>query len=77
MEKATVVMDRQRRIYTPKKLSEKVGSKFFVIKMGNEIRLVPVSTNPAEDLGRIGNKLPKKSISQLKKEILEEARRGL
>ncbi len=77
MEKATVVMDRQRRIYLPRKFKERVGSKFFVLKMGNEIRLIPVQANPAEDLGRLGSKLPKKSVKQLKKEILAEASRGL
>lgn len=77
MEKATVVMDKQRRIYLPRKFKEKVGNRFFVIKMGNEIRLVPVSNKPAEDLGKIGSKLPKKSISWFKKEIRAEARRVL
>ena len=77
MEKATVVMDGQRRIYLPRKFKEKAGSRFFVVKMGNEIRLVPVSSDPAEDLGRIGSKLPKKPINQLKKAILVEAHKGL
>ena len=77
MEKATVVMDRQRRIYIPRKFKEKAGSRFFVLRVGNEIRLVPVASDPAGDLGRIGSKLPKKSISQLKREVLAEARKGL
>jgi DNA-binding transcriptional regulator/RsmH inhibitor MraZ len=77
MENATVVMDKQRRIYLPRKFKEKAGSRFFIVKMGNEIRLVPVPSNPEGDLGRMGSKLPKKSISQLKKEILAEAHKGL
>ena len=77
MEKATVVIDAQRRIYLPRKFKAKAGSRFFVVTMGNEIRLVPISSDPAEDLGRIGSKLPKKSISKLKKEILAQAHKGL
>ncbi len=77
MEKAIVVMDRQRRIYIPRKFKEKAGCRFFVVKMGNEIRLVPVPSNPAKDLGMLGSKLPKKSIGQLRKEVLIEAQKGL
>ena len=76
MERATVVVDRQRRIYLPRKFGEKVGSRFFVLKLGNEIRLVPVSRDPAKDLESIGSKLPKKSIKQFRKEILTEGRKG-
>jgi bifunctional DNA-binding transcriptional regulator/antitoxin component of YhaV-PrlF toxin-antitoxin module len=77
MEKVMAVVDKQRRIYIPRQFKERVGSRFFVVKMGDEIRLVPVPDDPAKDLGVMGSKLPKKSIKQLKKEILAEAQRGL
>ncbi len=77
MERVTVVVDRQRRIYLPRKFNEKVGGKFFILKLGNEIRLVPVPRDPAKNLGEIGGKLPKKSIKQLKKDILAEAQKGV
>ncbi|MDE1810554.1 MAG: AbrB family transcriptional regulator [Candidatus Micrarchaeota archaeon] len=75
MERATVVVDRQRRIYLPKRFKEKAGSKFFIVKMGDEIRLVPIPANPIEDLAKLGSKLPAKSIRQFRKEISAEAKK--
>jgi len=75
MEESVVVMDRQRRIYIPRKFKEKTGSRFFVVRIGNEIRLVPVPSDPVKDMGKIGSRLPRKSIKQFKKEILAEAQR--
>ncbi|MDE1856224.1 MAG: AbrB family transcriptional regulator [Candidatus Micrarchaeota archaeon] len=77
MERTMVVVDRQRRIYLPKTFRERPGSKFFAVKIGEEIRLVPVPQNPAKDLARIGSKLPRKSVKQFKEEIHREAKRGI
>ena len=74
MKRATVVVDRQRRIYLPKRFKEKAGNKFFIVKIGDEIRLVPIPANPVEDLAKLGRKLPAKSIRQFKKEISAEAK---
>lgn len=71
MEKETVVVDKQGRIYLPKKMKEEVGSKFFVVRIDKELLLVPVPLNPVKELERIGKSLPRKSVSKFRKEILE------
>lgn len=73
MENSMVVVDRQSRIYLPKRFKERPGSRFFAVKLGDEIRLVPIPKDPAADLARLGKKLPRASIKQLKKDILTEA----
>lgn len=75
MEQATVVMDKQGRIYLPKQLKKDLGRKFFAVKINKDIMLVPVPADPVKELARIGKGLPRKSIKKLKKEILEEASR--
>lgn len=75
MEKITVVMDKQGRIYLPKQLKKDLGRKFFVVKVNKDIMLVPVPSDPVKELERIGKKLPKKSVKQFRKEIMEEASR--
>ncbi|MDE1824966.1 MAG: hypothetical protein KGH61_01350 [Candidatus Micrarchaeota archaeon] len=75
MERSTVVVDRQRRIYLPKKFKERAGSKFFIVKIGEEIRLVPIPADPAKDLAKLGKKLPAKSISKFRNEISLEAKK--
>ena len=73
MEKAVTVMDKQGRIYIPKNLKKDLGRKFFVVKIDKEIMLVPIPIDPAKELERIGKRLPKKSIRELRKGILEAA----
>ena len=73
MEQTTVVMDKQGRIYLPKRLKKDLGRKFFAVKVNKDIMLVPVPSDPVKELARIGKGLPKKSVKRLRKEILEEA----
>ncbi len=54
---------------------KRARSRFFVVKVGNRTRLVPIPANPAKDLAMIGRKLPKKSTRQLREEILKQARK--
>jgi bifunctional DNA-binding transcriptional regulator/antitoxin component of YhaV-PrlF toxin-antitoxin module len=72
MEKTTVVMDKQGRIYLPRQIKKDLGRKFFVVKINKDIILVPVPSDPVKELERIGKGLPKKSIKRFRKEILEE-----
>lgn len=76
MEKTTVVMDKQGRIYLPKKLKT-IGRRFFIVKIDKEFMLVPIPSDPVKELEKIGKGLPKKSLRQFKKEILEEARKAI
>lgn len=78
MEKAIVMMDRERRIYLPKALGESIKNKrFFLVKMIDRIVLIPIPEDPIKDLEELGKKLPKKSLKSFKKEIAEEAEKDV
>ena len=77
MEKTTVVMDKQGRIYLPRKLEKDTGRKFFIVKIDRELMLVPVPSDPVKELERIGKGLPKRTLKQFRKEILQEASKAV
>lgn len=65
--------DERGRIYLPKHIREKLGEEFYLVETKEGIHLIPIPANPVEDLERIGKSLPKKSVKELKEDILKQA----
>jgi bifunctional DNA-binding transcriptional regulator/antitoxin component of YhaV-PrlF toxin-antitoxin module len=75
MEKSTVVMDKQGRLYLPKRIKKEMGRKFYIVKTPDRIILIPVPKDPVKALAELGRKagINKYSMKQIKKMIEEEA----
>lgn len=70
------LMDERGRITLGKKIEERYGKRFFLIKTKNEIILRPISTkDPIVGLRELGQRagINKLSIKRLRKIALEEA----
>lgn len=77
MENTIAVMDKQGRLYIPKRIKRPLESRFFVVKVDSKLILIPVPKNPAKDLEELGKGLPKKTVEEMKKEIQMEMAKEL
>ena len=66
-------MEKTGKIYIPKEIREKYGTRFFIVPTKDKIVLYNIPPNPVEDLMRIGEKLKDISVENLKNDINEEA----
>ncbi|MFB6191630.1 MAG: AbrB/MazE/SpoVT family DNA-binding domain-containing protein [Candidatus Nanohaloarchaea archaeon] len=60
------------RVYIPKDLRDRMGSRFELIDRGDRIVLLPVPEDPLEELREEWEDVDK-SVEELKKEAVEEA----
>ena len=73
-----VRVDDKGRIYLPKEIREKAGSKeFYLVELPTGIMLIPKLEDPIKALEEEGKKLPDVSVKELKRAAREEAERGL
>ena len=73
MENSTVKIGKTGKIYIPKEVREKHGTRFFIVPYRNKIILYDVPKKPVEDLIRIGEKLRNRPLEKLITDINEEA----
>ncbi len=73
----TVLADERGRITLGMKIVDRLGRKFAVVAAGGEVVLVPIAKDPIAELGKIGKAagMDKYTLSELKREIREEAER--
>lgn len=69
----TISCDDKGRILLSKDLREQYGKEFVVVRAVDEIVLLPVPKDPLKILREEGRKLPKVSVSELKKKARELA----
>ncbi len=61
------------RIYIPKDVRRDLGERFHLVRKGDRLVLIPVSSDPLEALRQNFSDVDK-SVDELKKEALEEAK---
>ncbi|AMM53359.1 AbrB/MazE/SpoVT family DNA-binding domain-containing protein [Pyrococcus kukulkanii] len=64
-----VKMDSKGRLYIPKDVRKGIGKEFYLVRMDNEIILVPKPKDPVKKLEELGRSLPDVPIKDLKKMI--------
>jgi bifunctional DNA-binding transcriptional regulator/antitoxin component of YhaV-PrlF toxin-antitoxin module len=57
MVNSIVEMEKTGKIYIPKEIREKYGTRFFIVPSKDKIVLYNIPANPVEDLMGIGEKL--------------------
>ncbi len=62
-------IDEKGRLYLPKRIRRGLKRKVYVVRMGNEVVIVPIPDDPISELAELGRRLPDKSIKEFKKEI--------
>ena len=73
MVNSIVEMEKNGKIYIPKVVRDKYGTKFFIVPYRDKIILYDIPEKPAEDLMRLGEKLRDIPMEKLKADINEEA----
>lgn len=70
-----LIADERGRITLGSDLVKECGRKFFAVKVGKEIVLVPVADDPLAELRRLGKAsgIDKYTIKELRKMALEDA----
>ena len=71
MTNSIVEMEKNGKIYIPKKIREKYGTKFFIVPYRDKIILYDIPENPVKDLMILGEKLRNIFIGKLKNDINE------
>ncbi len=62
-------IDEKGRLYLPKKIRRGLKGKVYVVRMGNEVVIIPIPEDPVSELAEIGRKLPDKPVREFRKEI--------
>ena len=62
-------IDEKGRLYLPKRIRKGLKGKVYVVRIGNEIVIIPIPEDPVSELAEIGKKLPDKSIKEFREEI--------
>ena len=65
--------DERGRIYLKEDIRAQYGEEFFVVEVPGELILIPVPKDPVKELARIGRKIRRKSLKQMKQAIAEQA----
>jgi len=68
-------LDSKGRLYIPKEMREGLSREVYLVRLDHEILIVPKPGDPLRELEELGKDLPDKPLSEIKKEILEEAGR--
>ena len=71
----TTKCDSKGRIHLRESLRSKYGEKFLVIEKDSGVVLVPVPSDPVEDLQLIGRALHGHSLKEIKKRIRRRAKK--
>ena len=75
MVKILARLDSKGRLYIPKEMREGLSREVYLVRLDHEILIVPKPDDPLRELEELGKDLPDKPLSEIKKEILEEAGR--
>ena len=73
MTNSIIEMEKNGKIYIPKEVRAKYGTKFFIVPQKDKIILYDIPERPIEDLMKLGEKLRDIPIDKLKNDIDEEA----
>ena len=73
MVNSIIGMEKNGKIYIPKEVRVKYGTKFFIVPYKDKIILYDIPERPIEDLMKLGEKLRDIPIDKLKNDIDEEA----
>ena len=72
MVNSIVEMEKNGKIYIPKEVRDKYGTKFYKVPYRDKIILYNIPEKPVEDLMRLGKKLRNIPMEKLKADINEE-----
>ncbi|RLI78951.1 AbrB family transcriptional regulator [Archaeoglobales archaeon] len=70
-------VDKKGRLYIPKQMRNKIGEEVYLVETKDGLMLIPKPEDPLKMLEEIGKALPDKSIDEIKKDILEQAKEEL
>jgi bifunctional DNA-binding transcriptional regulator/antitoxin component of YhaV-PrlF toxin-antitoxin module len=68
-------VDSKGRLYLPKEMRKGLSKEVYLVKIDSEILIVPKPEDPLKELEELGKNLPDKPLSEIKREILKEARK--
>jgi len=70
--------DERGRIYLPKDVRERFGTKYRVVELPNYVALFPISDEPLDAVEEaVGDTLEGKSVDELREEARRKAREGV
>ncbi|MDI3474501.1 MAG: hypothetical protein PWQ95_229 [Thermococcaceae archaeon] len=66
-------VDSKGRLYIPKEMRKGLSREVYLVRIDNEILVVPKPEDPLKDLEELGKSLPDKPISEIRRDLRKEA----